>query len=132
MEIEEIGPKYFDGRFESDIESIADSANGMFVVIDSKNENGDAIKLKVSFELSLAYRYLDEADLSYYWDTGLFSSRYHVYEILKGGWSNGEPRQSGVLIFTHACKNREFFLATTNGCLNVVSDNPPKIEVLNV
>lgn len=132
MEVEEIGLKYFDGRFESDIESIADSADGLFVVIDSKNENGDAIKLKVSFELSLAYRYLDESDLSYYWDTGLFSSRYHVYEILEGSWSNGEPRHSGVMIFTDACKNREFFLATTNGCLNVVSDNPPTVEVVNV
>ena len=132
VEIEELGPLYFDERFESDIESINDSANGLFIIIESKNELGKDMRLKLSFELSMAYRYLDEADLSYYWDTGLFSSRYHVYQILNGGWSNGEPRHKGVMVFTDACKNKEYFVATSNGCMNVVSDNPPVIEILNI
>lgn len=84
MEVKELGPLYFDERFESAIESIKDSANGLFIIIESKSESGKDMRLKLSFEMSMAYRYLDEVDLSYYWKTGLFSSRYHVYQILNG------------------------------------------------
>lgn len=132
MKVIEIGPMYFHGRFESDIKSVNDSKDGLFVVVDTLNETGNSINLNVFFEISMAYRYLDESDLEYYWDTGLFSSRYHVYQILEGGWSNGEVATKKVMGFTYAKKHNEYFIATSNGCMHIVSEMAPIIKAVNV
>jgi hypothetical protein len=132
MDVEEYGPKYWSTRHENDIESIHDSSDGLTIVIDTFDKNGEEKKLKVFFHLSLAYRYLDETDLAYYWESGSFYSHYHVYKINSGGWSNGEATQKGVMEWSRGCNRAEWFIATTNGCINVLSEQEPIIEWLSV
>ena len=132
MEAIELGPLYFNGRFESDIKSVCDSERGLVVIVDTLDESGNDSNLKFTFGISLAYRYLDETDLVYYWDTGLFFSRHHIYQIVKGGWSNGTVPTKKIMHFTHAKNHNEYFITTSNGCMNIVSEQPPTIEVMNV
>jgi len=120
MEVQGFGPKHSIKRHESDIYSVVDSNAGLTILIDPVAENGQRMDLKVHFEWVRGYRYLDEGDLTYYWDTKKFTVPQHVFKILSGGWSNGESLQPRLLNVSTALKIGEWFIATTNGCIDPV------------
>ena len=73
---------------------------------------------------------MDEGDLAYYWATDAFRDNKHVFRIFSGGWSNGETLENGILTISSVTEIPEWFIATTNGCLNVLSYNEPEIQYL--
>ena len=89
------------------------------------------ITLKVFFEYVDGIRYLDEGDLLRYWESEKFRSPYHVYEVQSGGWSNGELLEPRVLSIQSSNGTREWFIATTNGCVSVLCNSDPTLEVHN-
>jgi hypothetical protein len=101
------------------------------ILIDTVNENGQRADLKVHFEWVRGFRYLDEGDLIYYWETRAFTIPQHVFQVTSGGWSNGELVQPGVLSVSTAIEIGEWFIATTNGCINVLSSAVPTVEYIN-
>ena len=131
MEVKVFGPKHSTERHESDIYSISDSKDGLTILIDTIDENGERRDLEVHFDYARGYRYLDEGDLIYYWESKKFQTPYHLYQILSGGWSNGEAVQSGVLSVSIAIEMQEWFVATTIGCINVISSSVPTAKFIN-
>ncbi|MFL1455837.1 hypothetical protein ACJO5Y_15490 [Marinobacter sp. GN3S48] len=87
--------------------------------------------LKVHFQWARGYRYLDEGDLQYYWERQEFTVPQHVFKIHSGGWSNGEALQPGILSVSTALEITEWFIATTNGCISVLSGAEPTTEYVN-
>ena len=131
MEVLELGPKHTTESHESDISSITDTKDGLTIIIDTIDEHGRQKNLKVHFSYVRGFRYLDEGDLIYYWESEKFRSPFHVYEIISGGWCNGEVIQPGILSVSEAIKLREWFVTTTNGCVNVISNSPPTVQFVN-
>ncbi|HCD52150.1 MAG TPA: hypothetical protein DEQ34_06875 [Balneolaceae bacterium] len=130
MEVQGIGPNQSSERHESDIFSVSDSKDGLTILIDTVDETGIRRDLKIHFKFTYAYRYLDEGDLAYYWATDAFRDNKHVFRIFSGGWSNGETLENGILTISSVTEIPEWFIATTNGCLNVLSYNEPEIQYL--
>ena len=131
MEVEGVGPKHTQDRHESDIYSVSDSGEGLTILVDTIDGLGERRDLKVWFKYARGFRYLDEGDLIYYWESGSFNTPHHVYKIKSGGWSNGEALEPGVLSVSVAIEEQEWFVATTNGCINVLSNAEPVIEFIN-
>ena len=131
MEVRPLGPKHSTERHESDIFVVTDSSEGLTVLIDTVDSFGSRRELKVYFEYARGYRYLDEGDLLMYWKSDKFITPYHVYELLSGGWSNGERTDPGLLHVSQAVGVKEWFIATTNGCLNVLTDSVPTAEFVD-
>jgi len=86
---------------------------------------------EIVFTAPRGFRYLDEGDLLPYWSSGAFdTSRHLVFEIKRGGWAEQEQR-SGMFNVTAAVGTfREWFIASSNGCLNVISSVEPLIRIL--
>ena len=63
-----------------------------------------------------------------YWKTETFRSPHHVYEITNGGWLTGETVESGILEIAKAFEEREWFVCTTNGCMNILASLPPELR----
>ena len=118
-------------KSESDIVNINDSKEGLFLAISTTCELGNDLVLEVSFEYTNGFRYLDEGDLIYYWQSGIFDSAHHIYQITSGGWSNGEALEKGVLSIGSATNSKEWFVVTSNGCINVLSNTVPQVRVKN-
>ncbi len=119
-------------KYESDIFSVSDSKDGLFIFIETTDENETEIIMEVYFDYARGYRFLDEGDLIRYWkEADDFKTPYHIYEVAAGGWSNGETLDSGLLSVTTAIGFREWFIATTNGCITVLSNEEPKITIKN-
>jgi len=131
MKVRGLGPRHSRERHESDIYRITDSKDGLTILIDTVNENGQRADLRVHFEWVRGFRYLDEGDLIYYWETQAFTIPQHVFQVTSGGWSNGELVQPGVLSVSTAIEIGEWFIATTNGCINVLSNAVPTAEYIN-
>ncbi|TGN37918.1 hypothetical protein [Marinobacter confluentis] len=131
MEVVGVGPKHSEMRHESDISGVVQSADGLTIFINTVTESGQRIDLKVHFQWVRGYRYLDEGDLQYYWKTQEFTVPQHVFRILSGGWSNGEALQPDTLSVSTALEIKEWFIATTNGCMNVLSGSDPTVEYVN-
>jgi hypothetical protein len=122
-----LGNEYcFDGK-ESDIVEIFDTLSGLRILISSWTDSINEVLLQVYFRRVQAYRYLDEGDLIAYWESEKFRAPYHVYEITQGGWISGETVESGILDIAKNFELREWFVRTTNGCMNVVSPFPPEL-----
>jgi hypothetical protein len=66
-----------------------------------------------------------------YWESDVFKTNHHIYKIISGGWANGEPLPSGILSVTSAVEITEWFVATTNGCMNILGSEPTFIEFSN-
>ena len=131
MEVEGFGPKHSEKRHESDISSVVYSRAGLTILINTVAKSGERTVLKVRFNWARGFRYLDEGDLQYYWETQLFTVPQHVFKILSGGWSNGEALQPAVLTVTTALETDEWFIVTTNGCITVLSGAEPTAEYVN-
>jgi len=131
MEVSEFGPKHTLERHESDIFNISYTRDGLTVLIDTVDDQGARRDLKIYFEGACGFRYLDEGDLTYYWQSEKFHSPYHLYKIIVGGWSNGESIQQNTLSVSIAVEVSEWFIATTNGCISVLSNALPAAEFVN-
>lgn len=96
-----------------------------------EDEDANDKFVEVVFTAPRGFRYLDEGDLLPYWRSGAFdTSRHLVFEIERGGWAEQEER-SGTLNVTAAVGTfREWFVASSNGCLNVLSAVEPLIRIL--
>jgi hypothetical protein len=130
MEVEGVGPNHTTERHESDIYNIFYSKGGLTILIDTISEDGIRRDLRVHFEYTRGFRYLDEGDLLYYMESDKFKTPQHVFRILTGGWSNGENIQPKTLDVSRAVEVHEWFVGTSNGCINVLSDAEPVVEYI--
>lgn len=128
LEVKSYGEEYFLEE-ESNIEEIFYTYSGLRIVIETKKGKFVPVLLEVFFRYVNGFRCLDEGDLISYWEGDAFRSSHHVYEVFSGGWSNGEPRQSGILSVS-SIEPREWFIKTTNKCLTVLSGDEPLLREL--
>ena len=130
IEAKPLGNRYrFDGK-ESDIIEVFHSLSGLRMTVQTWIDSINKSLLQVYFRRVQAYRYLDEGDLIAYWESEKFKSPYHVYEITNGGWITGEILEPGILSIAKSVEPREWFVSTTNGCMNILADCPPELTDL--
>lgn len=106
--------------------------SGLRVAVDvGDDEHGESRFVEILFKHPRGFRYLDEGDLLPYWRSGAFdTARYLVFEIKGGGWTEQEE-QGGMLNVTAAVGTyREWFVASSNACLNVLSAVEPLVRSL--
>ncbi len=125
-----LGNEYRFGGKESDIVEVFGSLSGLRIIVTTWIDEVNERLLEVYFRRVRGYRYLDEGDLIAYWKTETFRTSHHVYEITDGGWLRGEPLEPGILEISHSFEMREWFIATTNGCMNVLAAHPPELKEL--
>jgi hypothetical protein len=96
-----------------------------------EDEHGNDRFVEIVFTAPRGFRYLDEGDLLPYWRSNAFdTSRYLVFEIKRGGWTEQEE-QSGMFNVTSAVGTyREWFITSSNACLNVISTVGPLVRFL--
>ena len=129
IDVQPLGNEYrFDSK-ESDIVEVFCTHSGLRIVVTTWLDSINETLLEVYFRNVRAYRYLDEGDLLGYWQTEKFQAPHHVYEIIKGGWLSEE--QVGILDVTKGLQGfREWFIATTNGCMTVLASAAPVLKDL--
>ena len=130
LEAQPLGNQYRLDAKESDIVEVLNSLGGMRIVVSTWIDEINQRLLEISFRRVRGYRYLDEGDLLSYWENEKLRTPHHVYEITSGGWVNGEALEPGILDVSKAFEIREWFIATTNGCMNVLSADPPELKEL--
>jgi hypothetical protein len=130
VEAKPLGSEYRVEGKESDIVEVLDSISGLRIIVSTWVDSINDALLQIYFRRSSAYRYLDEGDLIAWWKTEKFQSPYHLYEITHGGWLNGETMEDGILDVSRSFEIREWFISTTNGCMNVLSGTPPEVMEL--
>ncbi len=131
FEVKPVGKPY---RFdqESDITDVVYTPSGLRVTVIAATSMFTNIYLDIHFASVAGFRLLDEGDLLGYWESPAFNSNHHVYEILTGGWATGESVANGVLSRNEFINYREWFIVTTNQCMNVLSGDDPLIrEITN-
>lgn len=131
FEVTPYGKQY---RFdqESDITDLFYTTSGLRITVIAATSMFTNIYLDIHFSSTAGFRLLDEGNLIAYWESGAFRSNYHVYEVLSGGWTNGEPLPDGILSNREFINYREWFIATTNKCMTVLSGDEPLIrEITN-
>ena len=124
---EPVGAKY-STKSESDISEISFGATGLRVVVETKQGLFEPIRIEYHF-VPRGFRFLDEGDLIRYWESNALMHGYHLFKIASGGWLDQELQVPGMLSVTQAVGTfQEWFICTTNGCLNVLSVNEPLIR----
>jgi hypothetical protein len=115
---------------ESDIAELSLGLTGLRVVVHvNRRDSDEQLQVEYQFDAPRGFRFLDEGDLLRYWETGVFSGDHHLFEILSGGWIDQECKFPGMLSVTSAVGTfREWFIRTSNGCINVLSVNEPLIR----
>lgn len=116
---------------ESDIVEVSDGVVGLRIVVIAAVDTFNSIYVEYHFRHPRGYRFLDEGDLLRYWDETAFNTGHHLYEIRKGGWLTGEFVESGVLSVSQESGAGEWFIATSNGCMNVISADAPFIREIS-
>jgi len=116
------------GKGESDITEISDSSSGLSITVDAFNSGQPNEKFKIFFASHKGFRAIEEGDLQRYEKVEIFRQPYCVYQIVKGGWSNGEVCEPDMLNVVKLVGIREWFIATTNLSLTVLSASEPTIE----
>jgi len=129
FEVKPLGKQY---RFdqESDITDVIYGRTGLHVTVIAATSMFTNIYLEFHFDSVAGIRMLDELDMLGYWGAKAFDSGHHLYEITVGGWGTGEAKPEGVLREDQGY--REWFIATTNHCMNILADKEPLIrEITN-
>ena len=128
IEVIPIGNTYRRDGQESDIVEVFNTFSGLRVTVSTWIDSINQTYLQVYWRRVQGYRLLDELDLLAYWDTEKLRSPHHVYEITSGGWLRGEPILSGMLTSAHNNPGLcEWFISTTNRCMNVLAASPPEL-----
>ncbi len=116
----------------SDLCDLSVGFSGLRVAVRlGEDEQGNDRFVEIVFTVPRGFRYLDEGDLLPYWRSKAFdTSKYLVFEIKAGGWGEQEE-QRGMLNVTSAVgAYREWFVVSSNACLNVISEVEPVIRFL--
>lgn len=131
FEVRPYGKEY---RFDqvSDITDVIYTSSGLRITVIAATSMFTNVYLDIHFSSVSGFRLLDEGNLIAYWESGAFNSNHHVYEVLSGGWSNGEPLPDGILSVRELVDYREWLIATTNQCITILSADEPLIrEITN-
>ncbi|HXG85400.1 MAG TPA: hypothetical protein VNI84_15370 [Pyrinomonadaceae bacterium] len=131
FEVKPFGKKY---RFdqESNITDVVYTISGLRITVIAATSMFTDIYIDIHFSSVSGFRLLDEGNLTAYWESEAFNSNHHIYEVLSGGWSNGEALPDGILSSREFIGFREWFIATTNECITVLSGEEPQIrEITN-
>ena len=130
LEVQPLGNEHYLEKKESDIVEVFHTLSGLRIIVSTWTDSINEVLLEVYFRSVQAYRYLDEGDLIAYWQNEKVRTPHHVYEITNGGWLTGERLEPGILDIAKSFEMREWFVATTNGCMNVISAVPPSLQDL--
>jgi hypothetical protein len=122
-----IGARYAQGT-ESDVVELSYAAGELRVVVATRSVDGHDLQVQFEFDGPRGFRVLDEGDLIRYWQARIFPPGYHLFEITSGGWRHQETQIPGMLSVSDAIDSREWFVATTNTCINVLSAGPPRVS----
>lgn len=129
--VETFGPPILKLK-NSDLCDLSVGFSGLRVAVHlGEDEQGNDQFIDIVFTAPGGFRYLDEGDLLPYWSSKAFdTSNYLVFEIKRGGWAEQEE-QSGMLNTTRAFGTyREWFIVSSNACLNVISEVEPLVRFL--
>ena len=129
--VEAFGPPVLDIK-NTDLCDVSLGHSGLRVAVSlGEDQQGNERFVEIVFTAPRGFRYLDEGDLLPYWSSRAFdTSLYLVFEIRSGGWAEQEE-QSGMLNVTAAVGTyREWFIASSSACLNVISAVEPLVRVL--
>lgn len=108
----------------SDVASFSFNQDGLTVFVAREPIRDGRIKgLRVFFSDASALRYLDESELTRYWQSNDFLKGHHVLEVESGGWHSEECQLEGYEFL-----RREWLIVTGNGCISVFASSEPKIE----
>lgn len=120
-------------RNRSNIAEVSLGRSGLRVLVESRpNATGESLGLEIHFEVARGFRYLDEGDLLAYWQSEAFAQDHCLFEILSGGWLDQELQHAGMLTTTEAVGTfREWFICTSNGCMNVLSADEPLVRIFH-
>ncbi|MCP4975439.1 MAG: hypothetical protein GY931_04700 [Maribacter sp.] len=77
------------------------------------------------FENVVGFRVLDEGDLLEFWNPEVRIDDW-IWEIQEGGWTDLEKCRKGFLSATKST-DTEYFVCGINECLNVITNEHPKI-----
>jgi len=115
-----------DPAYESDTKSFSYSDGRLLVDL----ETAENEVYRVAFgEQIWAFRYMEEGDLTYYWQSGKFDGNFLIYEITAGGWLSKEQSPLDILgIARSGDWLREWFVPTKNFSITVLSNSQPTIE----
>ncbi len=125
------GPR-LTGLNNSDLCELSVGFAGLRAVLHlGEDAQGDDRFVEIVFTAQRGFRCLDEGDLLPYWASGAFdTANYVVFEIKSGGWAEQET-MNGMLNTTGAVgAYREWFIASSNACLNVISNVEPLVRLL--
>ena len=127
------GDTYTTGLGSSDVLELSLAPSGLRIVVYTNHPTDLKSRLvEFLFERQRGFRALDEGDLLRYWESGTLTHGHHLYEITAGGWVEQELQVDGMLSVT--CSDgpcREWFVATDNLCVNILSSQPPLVRVLH-
>ncbi|MEP0354817.1 MAG: hypothetical protein ABJH06_17440 [Paraglaciecola sp.] len=114
--------------YESNISSVEFKNQSLTIVVDF--DYGEEYEITFN-EQVWAFRYMEEGDLRYYWESGEFKSGHLIYEILKGGWLSKEGSEKDILGIARS-ENwlKEWFVVTKNFSFVVLSNSLPFISRL--
>jgi hypothetical protein len=117
-------------RRASDVAELSLGITGLRVVVHvGSSDSDEQLNVEYLFDVPRGFRFLDEGDLLRYWAAGVFSVDHQLFEILSGGWMDQECKFPGMLSVTNAVGSfREWFICTSNGCINVLSVDEPLIR----
>ena len=126
----EVKPHGKEYRFdqESYIIEVSYTRTGLRIIVSAATSMFTNIFLEVRFNNISGFWLLDQRDLIDYWESEAFKSNYHIYEILSGGWSNGEPIADEILSNREFIGYREWFIVTTSECITVLSSEEPQVR----
>ena len=115
-----------DPRYESNVSSLSYEPPLLRISVDASSD----ASFHVDFgEQIWAFRYMEEGDLSWYWETGKFNDDFLIYQILTGGWLSKEGSLHDILGIATSRNDwlKEWFIPTRNFSVTVLSNSIPKI-----
>src|SRR5258706_7702238 len=112
---------------ESDVVRLHFDLRDLKIILHTAAADGSDAAVEYRFRRPHGFRWLDDGDLVRYWESGAFPRGHHLFEITSGGWRAQEMQLRGMLSVTDSIGTREFFVCTTNGCVNVLSASEPQV-----
>ena len=109
----------------SDVADLNLSSSGELIVRIAcrRRADGEVDGLQVSFPRVSEFRLLDEVTLATWWMSPGFKAGHHVLEVVGGGWGSELNNLQGYEVL-----RREWLLVTGNGCMSVISNEPPRLQ----
>jgi hypothetical protein len=95
------------------------------VVATSPDGSHETVWVEYLFTRHHGFRYLDEGDLTRFWESGVFRSGHHLYRITSGGWLDQEFQVPGM--FSAPAGLQEWFIATGNHSVSVAAGAEPPL-----